>query len=79
MWNHFEYEPVVTSGSGGTTFKYISYKELWQPLCSVEQNHLCNFGRRHHEVQFCEIILNLEMLFKDSSYLEPLRPFLSFD
>ena len=29
--------------------KDISYLELWQPLCSVERNHLCNFGRRHHE------------------------------
>ena len=25
----------------------------------VERDHLCNFGRRHHEEQFCEIILNL--------------------
>ena len=37
---------------------------------------LCNFGRRHHEEQFCEIILNLEPVdqeetsFKDISYLE---------
>ena len=27
---------------------------------SVEWNHLCNFCRRHHEEQSCEIILNLE-------------------
>ena len=40
------------------SLKDISYLELWQPFCSVEQNHLCNFGRRHHEEQFCEIILN---------------------
>ena len=54
----------------------ISYLELWQPLCYVERNHLCNFGRRHHEEQFCEIILNLdqcpvvleEMLFKEKVY-----------
>ena len=26
----------------------------------MEWNHLCNFGRRHHEDQFCEIILNLD-------------------
>ena len=38
----------------------ISYLELWQPFCSAEPNHLCNFGRRHHEEQFCEIILNLD-------------------
>ena len=40
--------------------KDISYLELWWPLSSVEQNHLCNFGRVHHEEQFCEIILNLD-------------------
>ena len=37
-------------------FKDISYLELWQPLCSVDRNHLCNSGRLHHEEQFCEII-----------------------
>ena len=26
-------------------FKEISYLQLWLPLCSAEQNHLCNFGR----------------------------------
>ena len=40
-------------------FKDISYLELWWPLSSVEWNHLCNFGREHHEEQFCEINLNL--------------------
>ena len=33
-------------------------------------NVLNNFGRRHHEEHFCEIILNLEMPFKDISHLE---------
>ena len=42
------------------SLKDISDLVLWQPLCSVEQNHLCNFGRRHHEEQLCEIILNLD-------------------
>ena len=40
-------------------FKGISYLELWQAICSVERNHLCNFGRGYPEEQFCEIILNL--------------------
>ena len=35
-------------------FKDISYLELWQPFCSAEQNHLCNFGRGYNEDQFCE-------------------------
>ena len=34
--------------------------ELWQPFCSVERNHLCNFGRMYHEEYCCEIILNLD-------------------
>ena len=41
------------------SLKDISYLELWQPLCSAEPNHLCNCCGRHHEGQFCEIILNL--------------------
>ena len=40
-------------------FKDISYLELWQPLCSVDRNHLCNFDSLHHEEQLCEITLNL--------------------
>ena len=46
------------------SLKDISYLELWQPLRSVEWNNLCNFGRRHHEEQFCGIILNLEQWFR---------------
>ena len=42
------------------SFKDISNPELWWPLCSVEWNHLCNFGKWHYEEQFCEIILNLD-------------------
>ena len=38
--------------------KGISYLELWQPFCSVECNHFCNFGRGYYKEQFCEIILN---------------------
>ena len=41
------------------SFKDISYLELWQPICSAEQNHLCNFGRGYYEEQLSEIILNL--------------------
>ena len=46
------------------SFKEISYLELWQALCSVQQNHLCNMGRRHHKEQFCEIILILDQWFR---------------
>ena len=46
------------------SLKDISYLELWQTLCSVVQNHLCNVGRRHHEEQFCGIILNLDQWFR---------------
>ena len=34
------------------------------------QNHLCNFGRRHYEEQFCEILLNLNQWFKRRCRLE---------
>ena len=44
--------------------KDISYLELWQPLCSVEWNSVCNFGRRHHKAQFSEIVLNLDQWFR---------------
>ena len=61
-------------------FEHISYLELWRPFCSVEQNHSCNFGIRHHEEQFCEIILNLDQTsFKDISYMELWWPFCSAD
>ena len=37
-------------------------------------NHLCNFGRGHHEEQFCEFISNLGQWFRKcrlkKSYLE---------
>ena len=42
------------------SFKDISYLELWLPLCSADRNHLCNFGIRYHEEQFCGIILELD-------------------
>ena len=51
-------------------FKDISYLELWWPLCSAEQKHLCNFGRRHHIEQFCEIILNLDQWFRSRCRLK---------
>ena len=54
--------------------KDIAYLELWQPFCSVEHNHLCNFGTGHHEEPFCENfesgqVIQEEMLFKDILYL----------
>ena len=45
-------------------FKDISYLELWQPFCSTEQNHSCNFGRGYHGEKFYEIILNLDQWFR---------------
>ena len=44
--------------------KDISYQELWRPFKSAEHNHLCNFGRRNPEEQFCEIILNLDQWYR---------------
>ena len=56
-----KFEPVIQQEM---SFKDISFLELWQPLCSVDWNHLCNFGRRYYEDQFCEIILNLGQWFR---------------
>ena len=42
----FQLGPAVKEGM---PLKDISYLELWQHLRSFERNHLCNFGRRHHE------------------------------
>ena len=60
------------------SFKDISYLELWQPLCSVDWNHLFNIGRRHHENYFeFGPVVQVEMLFKGISFLELLQPFCS--
>ena len=62
-------------------FKDISYLELWQPFCSMEWNHLCNYSRGYYEEQFCEKkfkfrpVVKEEMPFKDISYLELWQPF----
>ena len=56
----YGFGPVVQEMS----FKDSSYLGLWQLLCSVGWNHLCNIGRRHHEEQSCEIILNLDQWFR---------------
>ena len=72
MCRYVKFGPVVQEMS----FEDTSYLELWQPLCSVDWKHLCNFGGRHHEEQYCTIILNLdqrvqqEMRLKAFFYLE---------
>ena len=67
-------------------FKDISYLELWRPFRLVEWTYLCNFGRRHHEELFCEIIFEFgpvvfqepsKQMFKNISYLELWLPFCS--
>ena len=61
-------------------FKDISFLELWRPFDQRTRTIMCNFGRRYHEEQFCDIILNLdqkEMLFKGISYLKLWQPFCS--
>ena len=62
-----EYGPVVQKE---ISFIDIAYLELWPPLCSADQNHLCNLGRSYYEEQFCEIILNLDLWFWRKSRLK---------
>ena len=52
------------------SFKDISSLELWRPFCSVEQNHLCNFGGGYNQEQFSEIILNLDQWFRRRCHLK---------
>ena len=40
--------------------KNISYPEPQKPICLIEQNLLCNLGRRHLKGHLCEINLNLD-------------------
>ena len=67
MWSYMEFGPVDQKAM---PFKDISYLELWEPLCSADPNHLCNFCRRYHEEQFSEIILNLDQWFRRICRLE---------
>ena len=55
---------IWTSDSGGDVFKkHFLSRALVAPLFSGAEP-LCNFGIRHYEEQFCEIILNLDLLFR---------------
>ena len=67
--NYFEFG-LVDTVQEEMRFKDISYLELWRPLCLAEPNHLSNYGRRHHEEQFCQIILNLELWFRRLCHLK---------
>ena len=44
--NYFEFGPLVREER---SFKIIHYQDNWQPFCSTECNHLCNFGRGYYE------------------------------
>ena len=57
---------IWTCGPGGDVDYNISYLELWQPSCSVERNHICNFCRGHYGEHSCEAILNYRRLPDDA-------------
>ena len=67
IYVNMEFGPLVQKKM---SFKDISYLELWQPLCSGDWNHFCNFSRRNHEELFCEIILNLDQWFRRKCHLK---------
>ena len=50
MGSYMKFGPVVQEEMLVKKF----YLELFQPLCSVEWNHLCNFDRGHHGIHSCE-------------------------
>ena len=49
-------------------FKCFSYLELWQPFCSAEHNHLCNFGGGYYEEQFCELFFEFGPVVQEMSF-----------
>ena len=49
--------------------KEISFKDI-STFSSGKQNTLNNFGKRHHEEHFFEIIWNLDQLFRRRDYLK---------
>ena len=62
---HVKLYGIWTSTQMQMSFKDISYLELWQPLYSVDRNHLRNFFSRHHKEPSCEIILYLDQWFRE--------------
>ena len=71
MCSFMEFGPVVQK----MLFKDISYLKILQPICSADQIHLCNFDRRYHEEQFCEIIFNLDQWFRRKCRLKVNNPY----
>ena len=48
----------------------MSFKSIVKGQQQTKTNHLCNFGSRHQETQFCEIILNLDQWFRRKCHLK---------
>ena len=67
MCSYMEFGPVVQKEM---SIKDLSYQELRPTLCLADPNYLCNFGRRYHEKQFCEIILNFDQWFRSRCCLK---------
>ena len=57
----------------------INWTSPFQPFRSVEQSHLCNFGRGCYEEQFCKIILNLGQWFRRCCLKDCLSGALAYD
>ena len=52
---------------------YISHLQLWNSFCSVEWNHLVNFGRGKYGERSCEIFFNLDQIsFNENVYGRPI-------
>ena len=45
---------------------------------SVEQNHLCNFGREYYKEHFLEIIFNLDQWFRRCNKDNDIKIFLIY-
>ena len=80
---HVKLYGIWTSGSGDVVYD-ISYRKLWQPLCSADRNHLCKVEgimRINYVKLFLEFgpVVQEEMLFKRFLYLELWQPICSVE
>ena len=72
MRNNFKFGPVIQEKM---SVKNISFLELWRPSCSVEQNHLCNFGRGQYGEHSWFRRCHLKKRFRDNARWTKTRGF----
>ena len=67
------YIPTYSFWAGSMFISSLLDTSWFYTVCNIVTcwvNHLCNLGRRHHEEQSCEFILNFEQLFRRKCHLK---------